>query len=485
MSLRPLSPVLFALLFLLPTAARAQDAAAPAAPAKPNFLLVIADDMTYTDVGAFGNAEVRTPNLDALAAGGMKLDGMFTTAPMCAPTRMALYTALYPVRNGGHPNHSRVYDGVKSMPHYLRPLGYRVGLIGKRHYAPADNFPFDYIQGGRDDDGGNGKDLDLDAMRAWLGADDAPFCLVVASNQPHTPWNRGDPSTYDAQALTLPPYLADTPKTRDGLARYYAEITYFDDQVGRALNILDDAGHADDTVVLFDAGHADDTVVLFLSEQGSGFPHCKWTLYDTGIRAAAIARVPGVTTAGSESAALMSYVDVLPTFLDLAGGDPSALDLDGRSFAPVLRGEADTFRDTVFAVQTSRGIYSGPEHYGIRAARDAQYKYIRNLTPDATFQNTVTEKWPIFQTWRRAAEKGDADTATKIDAYQHRPAEELYDVQADPYELHNLIDDPALADVHARLSARLDAWMKQQGDQGEATEMDALNRQHRESADDE
>ena len=430
----------------------------------PNIVLIVGDDLTYHDLGVFGNSDVKTPHLDRLAGEGMRLTHLFTPAPMCAPTRMSLYTGLYPVRNGGHPNHSRVKDGVRSLPHYLQPLGYRVALLGKRHIQPPESFPFEFL-GGRQHDGGNGKDIDVDAVGKFLGGVDGPFCLVLASNQPHTPWNRGDASAYDPAALALPPYLVDTPETRAGLARYYAEITYLDDQVGRTLELLEASGHADDTLV------------MFVTEQGSNFPHCKWTLYDTGVRASGIVRLPGTVKPGSRSDQLLSYVDVLPTLIDLAGGDPAAGDFDGVSFASILRGDDAPLHEQVFSVQTSRGIYSGPEHYGIRAARGKRYKYIRNLTPETPFQNTVTENWPIFAAWRRAAAQGDEHAARLVHAYQHRPAEELYDLAADPFELTNIVDDPANADVLAELRAATEAWMHQQGDEGQATEMNALNRQ--------
>lgn len=431
---------------------------------RPNVLLIVGDDQTFTDFGFAGHPDVKTPHLDRLRGEGMYLKQAFTTSPMCAPTRMSIYTGLYPVRSGGHPNHSRVYEGVKSLPHYLTPLGYRVALIGKRHYAPREAFPFEYL-GGRHHDGGRGTDLDFGDVRQFLQETEDPFCLVIASNQPHAPWTRGDPSAYDPDALTLPPYFVDTPETRQGLTRYYAEITYLDDQVGQALQLLDEAGHADDTIV------------IFLSEQGSQLPHGKWTLYDVGIRGAGLVRYPGVVEPASETDALISYVDILPTILDAVNGTPEDLDVDGKSFLDVLRGEADQHHDAVFAMQTSRGIHDGPESYGIRGARTDRFKYIRNLSPEVRFQNMITERNGIFQSWREEAEQGNEFAAERVRAYQHRPAEELYDLETDPFELNNLADDPAYGEIRALLRQRLDAWMEQQGDEGQATEMNALARQ--------
>ena len=423
---------------------------------RPNMLIILGDDMTYTDLGCFGNPDVKTPHLDRLASQGMKLTGMYSPAPMCAPLRMSLYSGLYPVR-------SRVHEGVESLPAYLRPLGYRVGIIGKRHEAPPEAFGFEYL-GGRHHDGGKGVDLAIEDIRPFITRDhEQPYCLVVASNQPHEPWNRGDASQYDPAKLTLPPYMVDTPQTRAALARYYAEVTYLDKQVGQVLKILEETGGADNTLV------------MFFSEQGSSFPHCKWTCYDTGIRAAGIVRWPGKVAPGSESAALMQYVDVPPTLIDAARATAGKHDLDGRSFLNVLKGEAKMHRDHVFAVQTSRGIIHGPEAFGIRSVTDGRFKYIWNLFPENRFQNMVT-RGAIFKSWKEAAEAGNEFAAQRVKMYQHRPEHELYDLKADPFELHNLAADAAHQRTMKRLRDRLLSWMKQQGDEGRATEMSADER---------
>ena len=443
---------------------------APASAAKPNFIIFIADDMNYHDLGAWGNHEVHTPNLDRLAWQGMKLTRMFSPAPICSPTRQALYTGLFPVRSGAYPNHAHVRDGVKSMVQYLKPLGYRVGLVGKTHFGPAASFPFEYpsLPAGETDETNapavRETPFDLNAASQFMNRDRSqPFCLVIASHEPHEPWTKGDPSAYQPETLSLPPYLVDTPLARRARTRYYAEITEMDRQVGEVMDSLDKIGLAEHTLF------------LWLSEQGSSMPHGKWTLYDVGIRAAAIARWPARIKRGSESDALMSYVDVLPTFIEAAGGTPDS-DLDARSFLKVLTGEAKTFRDYVYAEQTSRGIYSGPEAYGIRCVRDSRYKYILNLNADSDFQNTEVHT-RRFQSWQRKADAGDAFAREQVDRYIHRPAVELYDLQNDPWEMKNLADSPQVRETKNRLRAALDTWMKQQGDEGAKTEMEAKEHQ--------
>ncbi len=437
-----------------------------AQPTQPNLLLFLSDDLTYHDIGCYGNEEVRTPTIDQLAKEGLRFEYCFNSAPMCAPTRMSLYTGIHPVRNGAHPNHSRVYDHIQSMAHYLRPLGYRVGLMGKRHEAPIENFPFEFL-GGQHGDRGGGIDLDMTLLDKFIeNTGDQPWCMVVASNQAHTPWNRGDPSVYEADKLTLPPYLIDTPVTRENLTRYYAEINYMDNQVKQCLDYLDTHGKTEETLV------------LFLSEQGSNFPHCKWTCYDTGLRSAAVVRWPGVIEPRRETKAMIQYIDVLPTFIEAAGGDPTDFDFDGRSFLGVLKGQSDTHHAYSFGVQTSKGIYSGPEPdgYGIRTVRSERYRLVWNLNWDQAFSNTVITRMDAYQSWKTKGEQGDDFAMERYNFYQRRPEFELYDLEEDPYELENLAGKAQVRSIQEDLKAQLVAWMKQQKDQGKQTEFDALSR---------
>lgn len=432
---------------------------------RPNLLLFMADDMTYTDVGCFGNADVKTSNIDRLASEGVRFTRCYNAAPTCSPLRQSLMTGIYPVRNGAHPNHSRVYDGVRSLPHYLEPLGYRTAIVGKRHEAPAAAFPFEML-GGSHGDGGktpDGADLPLEKAREFMTRDRSqPWCLFVTSNQPHTPWNRGDASAYPPSSLRVPPYLVDTPELRNGLSKYYAEITYMDGQVGQVLNDLDEFGLADNTVV------------LWLSEQGSQLPFGKWTCYEMGIHAAAVLRWPEVVTKGSTTKALISYVDIVPTFVELAGGDPTQLDVDGKSFARLLDGRASSHNDIIFSTNTTRGIYHGSEAFATRSATDGRWLYIRNLHSDAEFQNSVTHRGPIYASWKHV----ETDFAqSRVRAYVKRPAEELFDLQHDPWCLTNLSGSTGNAAIESELSSRMDGWMKQQGDGGDSTERAALERQ--------
>lgn len=425
----------------------------------PNFLFVIADDCTFRDIGCYGG-QAHTPNIDRLADEGMRFTQCFQAAPMCSPTRHNIYTGLYPVKSGAYPNHTFAKAGTRSVVHYLRPRGYRVALSGKKHIAPREVFPFEYS--------GKGNNPDLEAIDKLFAAcrqAGKPFCLFACSNEPHSPWNKGDASRYDPAKLKLPPYFVDTPQTRRNMANYLAEITYYDWQVGQLLELLDKHGLAENTLV------------LVVSEQGSSFPFGKWTCYDTGLQSACIARWPGKVKAGSASDAMIEYVDVLPTFLAAAGAERPDV-LEGRSFLPVLLGEAETHKQHVYGIMTTRGIINGSDHFGIRSVRSEKYKYIVNLTPEVPFRN-VAMKSDIFQSWVKKADAGDADAGEKVRRYRHRPAEELYDITADPNEWRNLADDPKYAEAKAELAGKLKAWMKNQGDLGQQTELAAFEHQTR------
>ena len=426
---------------------------------KPNFLFIIADDCTFRDIGCYGG-QAHTPNIDKLATEGMRMTQCFQAAPMCSPTRHNIYTGLYPVKSGAYPNHTFAKEGTKSIVHYLKPLGYRVALSGKRHIAPQKVFPFEYS-------GAKNPDMEaIDKLFSESVQSETPFCLFACSNEPHTPWNKGDPSRYDAKKLKLPPYIPDTPYVRESLTKYYAEITYYDDQVGQLLDLL--------------AKHklTDNTMVMVVSEQGNSFPFAKWTCYDAGLGSIMITRWPGKIKPGSVSDALVEYVDVAPTFIEAAGGTPNVV-LEGKSMLPVLMGKTNEHKKYTYGIMTTRGINSGSKSYPIRSVRNLQHRLIWNLQPELMFQNACSNS-KAFKTMLEAAAAGDEHAKTYTHRYQHRPEFELYDVVADPHNIHNLADDPKYKTTVEGLKTKLDAWMTQQGDLGIPTEMDAKN--HKTSA---
>ena len=428
--------------------------------AKPNFLIIMADDCTYNDLPVYGGQNAATPNIDQLASEGLVFNRAYLGSAMCQPCRAELYSGLYPMRNGCAWNHSASRPNITTMPHHLGALGYRVGLAGKVHVKPDKTFAFTKV-GGFDASCVRNptRPHNLQGITRFMADNQSqPFCLVVALVEPHVPWVMGDASKYPPEKLKLPANMADTPRTREAFSRYLAEITYMDKQVGEILEVLEGSGRADDTFV------------LFTSEQGSQFPGCKWTNWDTGLHTALIARWPGRIAAGKRTDALVQYADVLPTLVNAAGGDAAKHNYDGTSFLPVLLGNEPKHRK--FAYGMHNNIPEGPA-YPIRTVSDGQYRYIRNLTPDEIYIEKHLMGWtgngelnnPYWATWISNA-WNNPNTYNLVKRYMHRPAEQLYNTAKDPYELKNLANDPASSDIKARLSTELDRWMKEQGDPG-------------------
>jgi uncharacterized sulfatase len=423
---------------------------------KPNLVFIMADDLTFRDIACYGG-QAHTPNIDKLAGQGIRMTRCFQAAPMCSPTRHNIYTGLYPVKSGAYPNHTFVKDDVKSVAHYLKPLGYRVALSGKTHIGPKKAFPFEYSKQP------GGPDMAaIDKLVSECSTNETPFALFVCSNEPHSPWDKGDASRYPPAKSKLPPYHIDTPDLRKQFSKYLAEVTCFDGQVGQVLQILEKRGVASHTLV------------MLVSEQGNSFPFAKWTLYDSGLQSAMIVRWPGRVQPATTSDAMVEYVDILPTFIEAAGGHMPAV-LDGRSMLAVLTGKTNHHKDYVFGIQTSRGINNGPEHFGRRSVRSISYKLIHNLDPTARFRNVICQT-PYFKEWEAKAKAGDLHAVELVQRFHSPPEYELFDVVKDPLELHNLAGNPEFAPVIAGLKTHLARWMEEQGDLGQATEMAAYER---------
>ena len=418
---------------------------------KPNILLILADDLSWFDLGCYGSKDVNTPNIDKLAREGMTFSNAYTATAMCAPSRQQLYTGLFPVRSGAMANHSSVKPGTKSMVHHLGELGYQVSLSGKEHFGPPASFPFERREG------------------LTIPSGSKPFCLVHASRKPHDGWP--DAQGYDPNEITVAPYLVDNQETRTALSRYFTEITQLDQDVKTLL--------AD----LKAKGKADNTVVIFTSEQGSAFYGGKWTCYDRGLKTAFIVKWPGLIKRGSKSDALIQYVDLVPTLVEIAGGNSTQVDtgrkgapgggngFDGKSFLEVLRGERREHNSYVYGIHTMQGAWIGGP-YPIRSIRDERYKYIWNPMHEGGFVNfnNIGNRLQCWQSWLRDA-KTNPEAAEIVRRWVKRPEIEFYDTEKDPYELSNLAKDPGYAKLIIHLKKKLESWMAQQGDLGIKTEL--------------
>ncbi len=426
---------------------------------KPNIVFILADDVNHDAIGSYGGENVATPNIDRLASEGIQFNQAYSAMAMCAPFRAELYTGLYPVRNGVASNHSSARPGTKSVCHYLGDLGYRVGLTGKKHASPAETFPFESLSEGN----GKSQKLDWEGMERFMGDDGGqPFCLFVCSQNAHAPWTEGDASQFDAEAIKLLPTQHDNPKTREVMRHYYAEVTALDAQVGRTLAILEKSGKADNTLVIFS------------SEQGWALGFSKWSNWNMGVHTAFVARWPGRIAAESKTDALIQMADVVPTFIEAAGGEPDKYDLDGMSFLSVLEGRKEEGRKLVYGLHNN--IPEG-EPYPIRSINDGQYHYIWNLKPETTYhekhvmvENSRLVWWVEME---KAASAGDKQAKALLKKYTNRPEVELYRVGVDEYEMNNLADNPEYASVKQRLRRELQRWMNNQHDPGAILDTEA------------
>ncbi|MCZ6671936.1 MAG: sulfatase [Verrucomicrobia bacterium] len=324
---------------------------------QPDFVIFTDDDLSQFDITPYGAEDVRTPNFQKLADEGLRFNQAFIASPACAPSRAAMLTGLMPARNGAMANHTYKHEGIESLPNRLTALGYEVAAFGKVSHGRAsetDRHGFSY----------HNRDMDKETIEAWLKQRDAskPLCLFVGSRSPHVPWPAND--GYRADDLRLPPNHIDTPMTREFRARYYTDVEISDTEYGYTRELA--AKYMNKNLL-----------TIMSSDHGSQWPFGKWNLYDAGIQVPFLVSWPGHIKAGTQTDAMVSWIDILPTLIELAGGktDP---DIDGRSFAKVLINPEASHRDRIFTIHDNDGRANV---YPIRSVRTDKWKYIRNLEP--------------------------------------------------------------------------------------------------------
>lgn len=424
-----------------------------------NIVLFIADDLAVEDIGPYGNKVVRTPNLDRLAEESLLFRRAFAASPTCGPSRSTMFTGLLPFRHGGHSNHSGVKAGTKSLVQYLQPLGYKVAIAGKLHVGPEEVFPFERVsktnvpEPGFEKRPGLHYDLSMEPVDQWLGEQKKkdPFMLVVADHSPHVVWP--EDAAYDPEKIDIPSRHIDTKDTRKSRARYYTDITKMDSNVGRLLKSLNKHQLSNNTIV------------IFVSDQGPQWPFGKWGLYDYGIQTPMLMRWPEQLKGGSETGAIVSLADLVPTFVEIAGGK-SPENIDGKSFLPVLKGEEKTMRDVVFASHTGdRKMNRSPS----RMLRTKDYKYILNLAPEIRYTTHMDKSKnhdggrEYWDSWREKSFR-DEHASAVLWRYHNRPKEELYAINSDPHEQNNLARNPHYAELMDDFRAQMARKREQQGD---------------------
>lgn len=442
-------------LYLLLASVVALDAAD-----KPNVLFILSDDHSYPYLSCYGDANVRTPVIDKLAAEGIKFRKFFTSAPQCVPSRAAYLSGRSPVAARITRFSSPLPRDVVTFPEVLKKeAGYHVGVVGRSYHldgsAKADDVLSKFlVEGGyktfkdRFDVVETGSDsLAVEQARAFLEGRprDKPFCLWVNFSDPHHVWNA--PASYrpDPATLKLPAHVPDLPGVREQYADYCAEVNRVDETTGKVLALLDGLGLTKDTLVVFGG------------DNGQALPHGKGSLYDPGCNVPFVVRWPGVVAPGGDSSALLSGEDLGPTVLDAAGLKP-AKGMTGVSFLPILKGAVPKTRDYVF---TERGPHgSAPVQVGMssggydlsRAVRSARYKSIYNCTPWIPYQPVDSaggSAWKAMQNLNAEGAMAPGMSATYFST--PRPVYEFYDLEKDPAELNNLSGKPEVAEAERTL----------------------------------
>ena len=423
---------------------------------RPNILWLIAEDFGQ-HLGCYGAKEVWTPNLDRLAAEGVRYTRFFDTAPVCSPSRSAFNTGMYQTTIGAHNHRSHRDDGyplpagVRVLSDWFRDAGYFTANVvafpsgvGFKGTGKTDwNFTYE----GKPFDSANWSDLQSRQ----------PFYAQVNFSETHRAFTA--PKKADPAKVEIPPYYPDHPVTRADMAAYLDEATELDRKVGLVLKQLEDDGLADSTIV------------VFFGDNGQSHVRGKQFCYDEGLLVPLIIRWPKGLPApahfrpGSVDDRLLMSIDLGATMLDLAGakipekmeGKPFLGDHVGAPYEYVF-GARDRCDETVFRFRT---------------VRDKRYRYIRNFTPDRPFlqKNDYKERiYPVWNLLKELDKEGKLTPPQKFLTAPTMPEEELYDLETDPYEIANLAKSPEHQETLKRLRAALEKWIEETNDQGKTLE---------------
>jgi N-sulfoglucosamine sulfohydrolase len=400
-----------------------------AATPRPNILLITADDLGF-QLSCYGEKNIDTPKLDALAREGVRFANAYVAQSSCSSSRAALLTGRWPHQNGqiglAHLGF-RMNPGQPSLPASLKSAGYRTGIIGKLHVEPAANFPFDWKPGKGPAGINPTRDVKwvAEQSRAFLASakqSGQPFFYYVNYFDPHGPLNAESDQVNGLPEKPLQPDDIKAPLPfgapteqgkRAATARLLNTVLRLDVGVGLLLDELKAAGFADNTLV------------VFVGDNGLAAPRGKTTSYELGVRVPMIVRWPGVTKAAQTRSDLVSLLDLMPTLLTAAGVKPPA-GLAGQPLQPLLHGESPAWRELLF---TEMNFHEPQQCIPQRSVRDASHKLMLNLAPKPN-QSPV----------------------------------ELFDLRSDPWETKNLADDASLAACRQRLETVLLDWRKQTAD---------------------
>jgi N-sulfoglucosamine sulfohydrolase len=430
---------------------------------RPNVVVILADNMGR-DTGCYGNTAIKTPNIDGLAADGVKFENAFCTTSSCSPSRAVILSGLYAHANGMYGlshayHHFSCFDDLQTLPGLLRSAGYRTGLNGKLHVTPREIFPFDVEI---DSDARNTVQM-AEESRGFLSAGfEAPFFLYFCPWDPHRgrpfdAWPDPNPFgnksegyegvkqvTYTPEEVNAPSYLPDTPATRAELAQYYQAISRMDQGVGRLITILKEQGHYENTLI------------MFLSDNGPAFPGGLATLYEPGMHLPLIVKPPQPGNPGMTNHALVNWPSLTPTILDFAGAIPEEAPFQEDSLKPILEEEHPAEWNEVYA---AHNLHEITMYTPMRVLRGQRFKLIWNIAWEQE-QPMPRDIWEST-TWQYLR-RNEIETLGKrsIDALLHRPEFELYDLQEDPDEVNNLAERPEYAERMEDMKAKIKSFQE-------------------------
>jgi arylsulfatase len=408
---------------------------------RPNIVLIIGDDISDADFGCYGHPNIRTPNVDKLAADGLRFTNAYLTTSQCSPTRCSLITGRYPHNTGAPELHMPLPEGQVMFPALLKQSGYYTAAAGKWHMGKYAKSAFDRVAGG----GAGGEERWLDCLQQR--PKDKPFFMWFASSDAHRGWDdKIQAKRHTPEDVVFPPYLIDTPDARADMAKYYDEVQRLDRYTGYVVEELKKQS------VL------DNTMIIFMADNGRPFPRCKTRLYDSGIKTPFVIHWPnGLKNNGTVSHSLVSTIDIAPTILELAGLRSSKT-FQGVSFTPLLADPKASTRKYVFA---ERNWHAQIAHE--RMVRHGDYLYIRNAHPQLPQICGLESQCPQKEL-REFAKAGKLTPAQMDPLLEPRPAEELFNVADDYHQINNIVADPKHRKELKKLRKLMDQWQKRTGD---------------------
>jgi N-sulfoglucosamine sulfohydrolase len=426
-----------------------------------NVLLFTADDLGCDSLGCFGSTMPDiSPHLDAFARESMRFENAHVNTAICMPSRSVLNTGRYSHNNGAM-GFFKAFDSTPTIIETLSDAGYLTGVLGKvDHSTPKESITWDFSYDQSDLGHGRSPQKYASYCRDFFEAcrnENKPFYLMVNSHDPHRPFYNPEegpsggaevPSRlYDPDEIEVPGFLPDLPLVRKEVSWYYNSVKRLDDTFGAVMKVLQEAGHADDTLV------------AFLSDNGMAVPFAKCNTYFASTHTPWLTRWPGEAQGGSTCDDFISGIDFLPTVLD-AIRLPMLDGMDGRSFVPLLKGEAEEGRDFVFTQIDSK---AGGAAVPMRCVQNKQFGYIFNMWVRDEYRYRNNNEGLCMKAMEEAA-KDDPAIAERVRMHRYRVPEELYDLEADPDCLNNLMDDPAYEVQRDAMRAALKHQMEESRD---------------------